>query len=120
MLAKKYRLRKNSEFVATYAQAKYVSSQYLTLNIGKPKPHNDFVSKVAFVVSKKIDKRAVVRNKIKRRMREAYKILINENPNFQKWMSAIFTAKADLINADLSLVTAQMRHALEKAMVKYD
>ena len=120
MLAKKYRLRKNSEFVATYAQGKYVSCQYLTLNIGKLKPHSDFVSKVAFVVSKKIDKRAVVRNKIKRRMREAYKILIKENPNYQKWMSAIFTAKTDLINADLTLVTSQMRHALEKALVKYD
>ena len=120
MLAKKYRLRKNIEFVATYAQGKYISSQYLTLNIGKLKPHNDFISKVAFVVSKKIDKRAVVRNKIKRRMREAYKLLIKENPNFQKWMSLIFTAKSNLINAELTVVTEQMRHALEKALVKYD
>ena len=120
MLAKKYRLRKNSEFVATYAQGKYISGQYLTLNIGKQKPHEDFISKVAFVVSKKIDKRAVVRNKIKRRMREAYKLLIKENPNFQKWMSVIFTAKPNLINAELNVVTEQMRHALEKALIKYD
>jgi len=120
MLAKRYRLRKNTEFVATYAQRKYISNQYLTLNIGKLKPHNDFISKVAFVVSKKIDKRAVIRNKIKRRMREAYKILINENPDFQKWMSLIFTAKSDLINADLPIITEQMRHALEKAFSKYD
>ena len=54
MLQKKYRLKKNIEFVATYAQKKYVSNTYLTLNLGKPKPFEDFISKVAFVVSKKI------------------------------------------------------------------
>ncbi|MCQ2958026.1 MAG: ribonuclease P protein component [Candidatus Gastranaerophilales bacterium] len=120
MLAKRYRLRKNIEFVATYAQKKYVSNKYLTLNLGKPKPHNDFISKVAFVVSKKVDKRAVVRNKIKRRMREAYKILIKDNPNYQKWISLIFSSKTEFINADFETVKAQMKHALEKAIAKYD
>ena len=53
MLAKQYRLRKNIEFVATYAQKKYVTNKYLTLNLGKQKPFEDYISKVAFVVSKK-------------------------------------------------------------------
>ena len=106
MLPKRYRLRKNIEFVATYAQKKYVSDMYLTLNLGKPKPFEDFVSKVAFVVSKKIDKRATVRNKIKRRMRDAYKMLIKENPACIKWMSLIFSA--------------HMEQILKKAIQKYD
>ena len=119
MLPKKYRLKKNIEFVATYAQRKYVSNSYFTLNLGKQKPFEDFTSKVAFVVSKKIDKRAVIRNKIKRRMREAYKIMLNKNLNI-KWMSLIFTAKADCINADFTAIAEQMQYLIEKAGKKYD
>ena len=120
MLQKKYRLRKNIEFVATYAQKKYVSNTYLTLNLGKPKPFEDFTSKVAFVVSKKIDKRATVRNKIKRRMREAYKALIKENPKYIKWMSLIFSAKKDSPNIDFQSIKEHMKQLLEKAAEKYD
>ena len=108
MLAKQYRLRKNIEFVATYAQKKYVTNKYLTLNLGKQKPFEDYISKVAFVVSKKIDKRAVVRNKIKRRLREAFKAFYKENQSQIKWMSLIFSAKKDCINADYQTIKNQM------------
>ena len=119
MLPKRYRLKKNIEFVATYAQKKYISNMYLTLNLGKQKPFEDYISKVAFVVSKKIDKRAVVRNKIKRRMREAYKEILNENINI-KWISLIFSAKKDCINADYQTIKKQLLYILEKASNKYD
>lgn len=118
MLPKRYRLKKNIEFVATYAQKKYISNMYLTLNLGKQKPFEDYISKVAFVVSKKIDKRAVVRNKIKRRMREAYKQILKENTNI-KWMSIIFTAKPNCIGANLVTIKEQMSLAIEKAQKKY-
>ena len=120
MLAKKYRLKKNIEFVATYAQKKYVANSYFVVNIGKPKPTEDFVSKAAFVVSKKIDKRAVVRNKIKRRMREVYKKILKENPKFSKWMSMIFSVKSDVKDIDFSLFEREFRALIQKAEEKYD
>lgn len=120
MLPKRYRLRKNIEFVATYAQKKYVSNAYFTINIGKTKPTEDYISKAAFVVSKKIDKRAVVRNKIKRRMREVYKELLIENPSFSKWMSMIFTAKADVKDIDFQKFRQELRILIQKAEEKYD
>jgi len=119
MLAKKYRLRKNSEFVATYAQKKHVVNEYIILNLGKQKPFLDYITKVAFVVSKKIDKRAVVRNKIKRRMREAYWELIKENPNYNQWMSLIFSAKKECISTDYQNIKAQLKDIIEKAHKKY-
>jgi len=119
MLAKKYRLRKNSEFVATYAQKQYVFNSYYTLNLGKQKPFENYITKVAFVVSKKIHKRAVVRNKIKRRMREAYKALILENSNYNKWISLIFSAKQECISANYQIIKSQMKEILEKAIKKY-
>lgn len=119
MLAKKYRLRKNSEFVATYAQKKHVGNEYFNLNLGKQKPLLEYITKVAFVVSKKIDKRAVVRNKIKRRMREAYKELTKANPNYNQWISLIFSAKKECITADYKIIKAQLKEILEKAQKKY-
>ena len=120
MLSKRYRLRKNIEFVATYAQKKFVSNEYLSLNIGKTKPAEDFIAKAAFVVSKKIDKRAVVRNKIKRRMREAYKEIMRSNPALQKWMSMIFSAKSECVEAAYSDIKASMEFLVNKAYNKYD
>ena len=119
MLAKKYRLRKNSEFVATYAQKKHVANECIILNLGKQKPFLEYITKVAFVVSKKIDKRAVVRNKIKRRMREAYKELTKANPNYNQWISLIFSAKKECITADYKIIKAQLKEILEKAQKKY-
>ena len=120
MLAKRFRLRKNIEFVATYAQKKYVSDAYMTINLGKPKPTQDYISKAAFVVSKKIDKRAVVRNKIKRRMREVYKKLLKENGNFPKWISMIFSAKPDAKELEFSVFERELRSLTAKAEAKYD
>lgn len=120
MLPKRYRLKKNIEFVATYAQRKFVSNTCFTINLGKLKPTEEFISKAAFVVSKKVDKRAVVRNKIKRRMREAYKLFLKENSNFPKWISLIFSAKADAKELSYKEVENSLRLLLEKASQKYD
>ena len=120
MLPKRYRLRKNIEFVATYAQKKYVSNSYFTINLGKIKPTEDYISKAAFVVSKRIDKRAVIRNKIKRRMREVYKKILRENPNFPKWMSVIFSAKIDAKDIEYGMFEKELCALIKKAEEKYD
>ena len=120
MIPKQYRLKKNIEFVATYAQKKYISNSYFTLNLGKPKPFENYISKVAFVVSKKVDKRAVIRNKIKRRMREAYMLLIKKNPDYTKWMSMIYVAKQNSVDADFNTILSEMKSAMQKAGEKYE
>lgn len=120
MLPKQYRLKKNSEFIATYAQKKYVANNYFSLNIGKQKPFPDFISKVAFVVSKKIDKRAVVRNSIKRKMRHAFYEILQET-NFQiKYMSLIFVARKNTYDLSFKSIKNEMLYLLNKANLKYD
>ena len=119
MLKKQYRLRKNIEFVATYAQKKYVSGLYLIMNIGRLKPNEDFIPKAAFVVSKKIDKRAVIRNKIKRRMRAAYMSIVKDDFSCIKWMSMIFSAKSESKDASFADIREDMELLLKKASEKY-
>ena len=120
MLPKRYRLRKNAEFVATYAQKKHVSNAYFTINLGKLKPNEDFISKAAFVVSKKVDKRAVVRNKIKRRMRDVYKAIMSEDQKFPKWMSVIISAKTETKDIEFSVFNTELRTLIKEACEKYD
>ena len=98
MLNKKFRLTSNSSFIATYHQKKVVSDEFFVLHAGKNKQDEAQNVKIGFVVSKKIHKRAVVRNKIKRRMREAFGEYLKENnPNF---ISLILTAKETATEAD--------------------
>lgn len=120
MLPKNFRLKKKSEFAATFYQNRFVNSDLFTLNIGKNKTNPDYPCKVAFVVSKKNDKRAVIRNLIKRRMRAAYwEILKDNNIDLTKWMSMIFVAKHPCIDADYEQILSQMKYIIKKGLKKY-
>ena len=108
MLPKDYRLKKRSAFSATYRTGKSLHKDGLTMFLGKEKD-NDFPSKIGFVVSKKIHKRAVKRNRIKRLMRESYRLLIKDNKVSNKYMSVIFVASARLLGKNFSEVDTAMR-----------
>lgn len=73
MLAKKYRLTKNKDFerVAKFGQVIY--SQELIIKWIK---NNLPVSRFGIIVSAKVAKRANIRNKIKRRLREIIKKIL--------------------------------------------
>ncbi len=64
MLARTYRLRKNSDFQRLYRTAKRFATPNLVLYYT---PSHLKYSQVGFVVSKKVSKSAVVRNTLRRR-----------------------------------------------------
>lgn len=65
MLARTYRLRKNSDFQRLYKTGKRFVSANLVLYYAPSKLQ---YSQVGFVVSKKVSKKAVVRNTLRRRV----------------------------------------------------
>jgi len=113
MLPKDYRLKKRSAFTATYKTGKTLHKDGITVFIGKEK-NNDYPTRIGFVVSKKIHKRAVKRNRIKRLMRESYRLLIKEDAVSDKYISLIFVASSKLLNMDFKGIDNAMRMLVYK------
>ncbi|MCD7780596.1 MAG: ribonuclease P protein component [Candidatus Gastranaerophilales bacterium] len=116
MLQKKYRLKKYSAFTATYKQRNIAADSNMCIYFGKEKTDFNVPTKIGFVVSKKIHKRAVVRNRIKRLMRENFRLLLKEKEieNINKYLSVICTAKSPLIGAESQIFRTTLKSLILK------
>ncbi len=116
MLPKQYRLKNKKAFDATYKQKQVVSDNLLTMYIGKKKTDTAFPTKIGFVVSKKLHKKATKRNRIKRLVREACRLEIKNNAlkNANKYMSLIFLPKTAALNANFHLVQNSVKTLISR------
>ncbi len=83
MLPKENRLKKKKDFETVFKQGKGFKQGFLYLKIIK---NNLDTSRFGFVISKKFSKKAVIRNKAKRRLSEIIKIRL---PGIKKGIDAI-------------------------------
>ncbi len=115
MLPKQYRLKKRSAFKAIYKVKNSSHKGGVTLFAGVLKK-NESPTKVGFVVSKKVHKRAVKRNRLKRLMRESYRLLLKENRlgNSQRFMSLVFVGTDRALGKSFSEVKSSVQKLLEK------
>ena len=129
MLQKKYRLKNRNAFNATYKIGNSFHRGGITLFCGREKVvinkcGNDaasnnsgksFPTKIGFVVSKKIHKRAVKRNRIKRLMRESVRLYIKSaGENFDtKYISLIFVSSSKLLDKDFYYIKKNINDLLE-------
>ena len=118
MLPKQYRLKKRYAFNATYRTGKSFHRNGLTVFCGKKK-NIEIPTKIGFVVSKKIHKRAVIRNRIKRLMRESVRLYIKKHQGLDiQQMSLIFVASTKLIEkdfADINLAVNKLLNMVKNA-----
>lgn len=114
MLPKQYRLKKKSAFNATYKVKNSSHKGGVTLFAGILKKE-DYPTKVGFVVSKKVHKRAVKRNRLKRLMRESYRILLKENNlgESQKYMSLVFVGTDRALGKSFAQIKSSIKTMLE-------
>ena len=107
-MKRKDSLRKRKEFRYTYKAGKSLANSLCALVYVK---NGTRACRVGFSVSRKIGG-AVVRNRVKRRMREAITPLIS---GLRGGVNIIFVARAPIVYAAFSDLRAGMAHLLEKA-----
>ena len=107
MIPSRYRLRSNRSFDAVYKRGHSASDERLVVTY---LPSKYPVLKVGFVVGKKVGK-AVVRNKVKRRLREAFRLLI---PRLDGATSYVIVARAAAAKADYHTLASSLQGLLAK------
>lgn len=106
-MQRRYRLTSNKSFVYLYRKGTCVRTPLLLLYYVPGR----YDIKVGFSVSKKVGK-SVVRNKVKRRLKENFRALI---PSLAKGYTCLVTAKPAIADASFADIGAALRVALVKA-----
>lgn len=111
MLQKKYRLRTFKDFKRVFAGGGFIKNNSNNIIVAKFIRNNLSFSRFAFIVSNKISKSAVKRNKIKRRMREAIKAKLSQVKN---GYDIVFIANPPVLKKNYSDIS----EAVEKLLIK--
>lgn len=108
-LKRALRLRKGREFQQVRQQGRRITSRLLALAW---MPNDVAQLRIGFVVSKRISKRAVDRNYLKRLLSEALRSSLGELPG--GW-DIVFSAKKETLGADLHTLEQDMPALLHRA-----
>lgn len=76
MLSRKYKLRKKNDFKYVFENGKYQDDSFIRLKIAKG--NQTEISRFGFMISSKISKKAVERNKIRRRLERIVQLNIKK------------------------------------------
>lgn len=121
MLSQEYRLKKMKDFEILFKEGKFVSGTLVGAKIWKIDPsaypkreykENDL--KIGFVASVKHEKRAVGRNRMKRQMREAVRLLLKDNRIKTGYFIA-FLSTPKLFGAEYTDIADDIESILKKA-----
>jgi len=108
MLAKTNRLKKQKDFERIFKKGKGTKEGFLVFRMIK----NNFAnSRFGFVVGKNVSKKANVRNKIKRRMRESLRKKIKE---IRGGVDGVFIARPGLEKKDYQELDAAINKIINK------
>lgn len=111
MLPKENRLKKKKDFENVFKRGKGVKENFLFF---KWTNNNLKESRFGFVVGKKFSKKAVVRNRIKRRIREVVRINL---PQIKKGIDGVFIINPGLEADNFQKVEVVVNAVLSRAKV---
>ncbi|WFD10287.1 ribonuclease P protein component [Tepidibacter hydrothermalis] len=105
-------IKKDSDFRQVYKSGKSFANRLLVMYVVK---NNLDINRVGFSVSKKIGK-AVVRNKVKRRMRESFRLCSNDNM-IKLGYDFVFIARMPISESDFISTQKSMINLFKKGNI---
>lgn len=107
-------LKKDSDFRKVYKHGKSFANKHLVMYILDNKSDS---TRVGISVSKKVGK-AVTRNKVRRRIREAYRLNVDEN--VKSGYDIVFIARVASKEAEYKDIEKSINNLIKKANMKLD
>ena len=111
MLHRENRLKKEGDFKLVLRSKNFFSSDFLILKSIK---NNLEMSRFAFIVSKKISNKAVIRNRIKRLLREAVRADIK---NIKGGWDIIFFTRKNIVEKKYTEIKEEVEKLLRRANI---
>lgn len=108
MFFSKYRLTKRNDFQAVFKGGKKGFGRFFSFRF---KENSLDHSRLVVVVSTKVSKKAIVRNKLKRQVRVSIKPLISK---FSKNFDIIINVMSPVINLDFNNLQQELYNSLKK------
>ena len=114
MLPAAERLRRRRDFAAVYARKKSWAERLLVLYVRRHAPEGEMAEtrRFGFVVSKKVGKGSVVRNRVKRRLREICRV---RGPEWRRGFDAVFVVRTAAARAPFVELDAAVRALMSRA-----
>jgi ribonuclease P protein component len=113
MLPRGSRLKRSRDFQAVYKRRSSWASPHLVLYVRWRGPREGEHSRLGFVISKKIAKRAHDRNRLKRRLREISRLHLL--PVCPRPYDALLVARTAATEADFAALTAELTDLARQA-----
>lgn len=123
MLPAKHRLRRLKDFDILYREGRFVPGRLIQAKVWRIEPDKyqrrafsttDLL--IGFVVSTKVSKSAVKRNRIKRQMREAVRLLLPDGKIKTGYMLALM-AKPGIVGREYEEIEGEIVASLKRAKV---
>ncbi|MCK4592084.1 ribonuclease P protein component [Candidatus Parcubacteria bacterium] len=108
MLKKEFSLRKQKDFENVFNRGVYFSEKFLILKAVK---NSLPFSRFGFVISKKISKKAVERNKVKRLMSESIRL---SQEKIKSGFDIVFISKVGIVDKNFEEVNELIEKLLKK------
>ena len=109
MLSQANRLKKDREFKRVHKEGKFFGSHFLALKIA---PNNLKDTRFGIIVGTKVSKKAVDRNKAKRRLREAIR---QQLPQIKPGFDVVLMVKPEITSKDYQEIVKTVFGLLKKS-----
>lgn len=123
MLSRPHRLTRTRDFELLFAQGRFAGGAFVTLKFWKIvpefEPRRELTTqdlKIGILVSKKVSKRAVIRNRLKRQIREILRGVLREKKIPAGYL-LVFSVKAEAKGQTFAALEADVKAVLLRARV---